>query len=772
MKPTRTAICGFGLRGRLFHNIYIASQLSLLWRGKPIDKSPRHHDYFELQPSTEGLGTSFQLGSDAALNTALDPPIASINKEGLSTEQIRVIDRLTDLAGRYAEIAMEDETIMPRLLESNVAAAMIFHSSSSSRTGKLNTDVACGPRSLVGEVAELMTEEALKLAKEYLPWLSISVRYEVVVSNIDFSNPAFPVLTVVDVKTGEELTGLDFVYNLVIKCTGTTFEIPVSGEVKENAFTGIPNSIDLTTYLTQQGMMFDNDEKKIIPGKKLLIGGTSLSAFDFIGMIVTKTNIVEFNHKTRTFTINEEEARRNQNLITLFNRTEGIIGTSRHLPNSVTNLDCDLVNPEMILSLGLQKNADTYPSILELARILTAYKKQKLPSQIEKNISTIDQIEYMAAENELLAKNPDAVTEIALFRKWIRCCIFTHTMGPDQVQQRAWLERKYNHLVRSHGWLNFRTMSYNICHRPEIEEREHKLHCHARRIAFNCIAASPFEIHTLITRLYKLGVVSWIQGAYEDVIWSSKTKKFELKGYQVDGLIAPRRLTQKTDMLSEKILKQAKRLRVGEPRYEKGRFLKNSSGEYLHLIDLGYTGHGIQWYDTNAAEGAFQLMPIVVDMAVILETLMSNATSKGGEFEKPVNELLKLHKAVLPTNQEFNEQINRMEEPHRNITHMILYARLVEKVFGNGKSFAQKMRQGGTIEARERVIALIADMPRASVQEALKEFERDWQNYKFKPVNAQEFERMTPDFSLEHMQAVKRIFEQRCHQGNHVPHLP
>ncbi|KAF3308209.1 hypothetical protein TWF173_001622 [Orbilia oligospora] len=732
MKPTRTAICGFGLRGRLFHNIYIASQLSLLWRNQPINKSPRHHDYFDLQPPTEGLGTAFQLSSDAALNTALDPPISSINKEGLSTEQIRVIDRLTDLAGRYAELAMKDGTIMPRLLESNVAAAMIFNSasssssSSSSRTGELNTGVACGPRGLVGEAAELMTEEALKLAKEYLPWLVIRVRYEVLVSNIDFSNPGFPVLTVVDVKTGEELKGIDFVYNLVIKCTGTTFEIPVSGEVMENAFTGVPNFIDLTTYLTQQ-KIFDDEKKKIIPGKKLLIGGTSLSAFDFIGMIVTKTNIVEFNHQTRTFTINEEEAQRNQNLITLFNRTEGIFGASRHLPNSVTNLDSDLVNPEMILSLGLQKNADTYPTILELARILTAYKKQKLPSQIEKNISTIDQIEYMAAENELLARNPDAVTEIAL------------------------------------------TMSYNICHRPEIEEREHELHCHARRIAFNCIAATPYEIHNLITRLYKLGVVSWTQGAYEDVVWSSKTKKFELKGYQVDGLIAPRRLTQKTDMLSEKILKQAKRLKVGEPRYEKGRFLKNPSGEYLHLIDLGFTGHGIQWYDTNAAEGAFQLMPIVVDMAVILEALISDTNPKGDEFQKPINELLKLHKSVLPTNQEFNQQIKRMKEPHRNITHMILYARLVEKVFGNGKSFARKMRQGKTMGARERVIALIADIPRA--QEALEEFERDWQNYKFDPVNAQEFERMTPDFSLEHMQAMKRIFEQRCHQGNYVPHL-
>ncbi|KAK6517471.1 hypothetical protein TWF281_004126 [Arthrobotrys megalospora] len=769
MNPTRIAICGFGLRGRLFHNIYIAEQLSILWRGLPIDKTPRSHDYFETQPSTEGLGTSFQLGSDAALNTALDPPIASIKKEGLSAEQSQLIDRLTDLAGRYAELAMNDETMLPRLLESNVAAAMLFNSAS--KTGKLNTDVPCGPRSLVGKAAEMMTQDALELAKEYLPWLSISIRYEVIVSNIDFSNPAYPSLTVVDVRTGEELTGLDPVYNLVIKCTGTTFEIPVSGEIKEHAFTGIPNSIDLTAYLTQQSILDTEEEeegKKIIPGKKLLIGGTSLSAFDFIGMLVTKTNIVEFNSQTRTFTINEQEARRNQNLITLFNRTEGIVGTSRHLPNSVTNLDSELVNPEMILALGLQKNADTYPTIIELARILTACEKHKLPSQIEKNISTIDQIEYMAAENELLVKNPDAVTEIALFRKWIRCCIFTHTMGPDQTQQRASLERKNNHLVRSHGWLNFRTMSYNICHRPEIEEGAHKLHCHARRITFNCIAASPFEMHTLITRLYKLKVVSWIQGAYEDVVWISKIKKFELKGYQVDGLIAPRRLTQKTDVLSEKILKQAKRLKVGEPRYEKGRFLKNSSGEYLHLIDLGFTGHGIQWYDTNAAEGAFQLMPIVVDMVVILETLISCTTAKGDEFEKPVNELLKLHRAVLPNNHEFNEQINRMEEPHRNITHMILYARLVEKVFG--KTFARKMRQGKTIEARERIIASIADIPRA--RQALGEFQRDWANYKFDPVDAHEFERMTPDISLEHMQAMKGIFGQRCNQGNRVPHLP
>ncbi|KAK6515346.1 hypothetical protein TWF506_007688 [Arthrobotrys conoides] len=758
MKPTRIAICGFGLRGRLFHNIYIAQTLSTLWQNLPLNRTPLHHDYFDLQPQSEGLGTAYQFGSDAALNTALDPPVASVNKEGLTTSQRRTIDRLTDLAGRYAELAMTDEeTLMSRLLEDNIASAMLFNTAS--KTGVLKTDVPCGPRNLVGEAVEVMTQEALELAKEYLPWLKITVRHEVVVSNIDVSDPARPVLTVVDVKTGEKLTGLDFVYDLVIKCTGTTFEIPVSGEIKENAFTGIPNSIDITTYLNRQGML-NNQEKKIIPGKKLLIGGTSLSAFDFIGIIITKTNIVTFNHKTKTFSINEEEAQRNQNLITLFNRTNGVFGAPRHLPNSVTNLDSEFVDPEMILSLGLQKNADTYPTILELSRILTAYKTRRQPSQIEKNVSTIEQIEYMASENELLAKNPDAVTEIALFRKWIRCCVFTHTMGPDQTQQRAALERKYNHLIRTHGWLNFRAMSYNISHRPKAEEEAHKAHCHARRIAFNQIAASPVEVHTLITRLYKLGVISWVQGAYEDIAWDPKTNTFQLKGHQVDGLIAPRRLNPKSDELSDKILKQARNLGSGEPRFEKGRFLKNPSGEYIHIMELGFTGHGTQWYDTNAAEGAFQLMPIVVDMSIILETLISSTNT----ITNPINDLLTLHTAILPSNQEFNTQITQMKTPHRNITHLILYARLIEKVFT--KKFAEKLQQGKTFEARERVISLIADIPRA--RQAVAEFERDWADYRFDPVDAQEFERMTPDFSLEDMQAVKKLFAQRWHQGVHV----
>ncbi|KAK6519670.1 hypothetical protein TWF281_003491 [Arthrobotrys megalospora] len=751
MKSTRIAVCGYGLRGRLFHNVYIAEQLSVLWRGLPIDRTPRTQDYFDMQSLTEGPGTAYQFGSDGALNTAPDPQVPSINKEGLTDGQCRIIDRLTDLAAHYAELAMADpEETMAKLLKNNVATAMLFNSAS--KTGKLDTSVTCGPRHFSGDALEVMTKEAFNLAREYLPWLSINVRHGVTVSDIDVSDPAHPSLTILNVETGETQTGL--VYDLVVKCTGTTFDIPVSGEIKDNAFTGVPNANLVTGYLEQQKML--DSEGKIIPGKRLLIGGTGLSAFDFIGLIATRTKLVTFNPETKVFKIDEEEAQRHQNLITLFSRTDGMFGAPRHLPESVANLGSDLIDSEMIVSLGLQKNADTYPTFLELARILTASacRKRRRPSQIGKSVSTIEQMDHMAAENEVLARNPDAMTEAALFRKWIWCFVFTQTMGPEQGQQRAALEKKHNHLTRTgDGWRNFRTLSYDISHRleGEVGDEKHKRHCHARRIAWNYKAACPAEVHTLITRLYKLGVVSWIQGAYEDIVWASETNKFELKGRKVDGLIAPRRMSPKSDRLSDRILEQAKSPAIGEPLFEKGRFLKNAAGEYIHVMELGFAGHGSQWFDTTAAGGAYQLMPVAANTSIILEALISKGV------EKPVNELLELYNATIPSDREseFNEQIKLMEEPHRNVTHMILYARLVEKVFG--KRFAEKMRQGKTMAAREQVMSLIADIRRPEAQEALAEFEREWANYKFDPIDAQEFEKMTPEFSIEDTQAMRKL---------------
>ncbi|KAF3106234.1 hypothetical protein TWF103_006342 [Orbilia oligospora] len=747
MNSTRIAVCGFGSRSRLFQNIYIAEQLSLLWRGLPVDRTPRTHDFFEMQTPCEGPGTAFQYGCDAALNTGIEHSTKTINKEGLTEEQCKIIDSLTDTAAHYARIIMANpKKTMSDLLRNNISTAILFNNAT--KSGELNVDIPCGPRGISGHAMEAMTQDALRLAKEHLPWLSINIRYGVVVSDMDLSDPTHPVLTIENVKTGETETGL--VYDLVIKCSGTTFEVPITGEIQENGFSGIPNSAQVAEYLENQKML--DNEGYIIPGKSIFIGGIGLSAFDFVGIILAKTKIVKFDPDTKEFTIDEAEAKRNRNLVTFFSRTEGIFGACRHVNDAVKYLDSELITPEMILSLTLQNDLDTYPTFFELARILAAAScsSRRMPSQIEESMSTIEHMDRMATENEVLDKNSEILTETGLFRKWMWSFIFTHTMGPQPLQQRAALVEKYNHIVR-HGWHNWRSMSYDISHKPQNEANDtgYLRHCHYRRIALNYIAGAPFEIHLLITRLYKLGVISWMQGAYEDLTWSKEARMFNLKGQRADGLIASRRLTAKNDKLGSRILEQA-HTPAGEPVWHKGRLLKNKVGEYLHVFELGFTGHGKQWFDTNANEGAYQLMPIITNMAIIIESLISKGV------EKPLNELMELHNAVLPKDEEFDAQAKQLEEPHRNLTHLILYARLIEKVYG--ERFAEKMQQGNTFESRERIIALMADIPKPKVQQALAAFERDWRNYKYDPISAQKFEKMTPDFSPEHMQAIKKLW--------------
>ncbi|KAK6348323.1 hypothetical protein TWF718_006124 [Orbilia javanica] len=747
MNSTRIAICGFGPRGQLFQTTYIAEQLALLWRGLPVDKTPRTHDVFEMQTYSEGPGAAFQFDCDAALNTGVEHSVSSINKDGLTEEQCKIIDGLTDTAGHYAKIIMEDpEKMMSDLLTENISTAMLFNSAT--KGGGLNIDIPCGPRRIAGQAMEAMMRDALRFAKEYLPWLTINIRYGTIASDIDLSDPTRPILTVENVKTGEKETGL--VYDFVLKCSGTTFEVPISGQIKENGFSGVPSSRRVTEYLENQGML--DSEGYIIPGKSIFIGGVGLSSFDFLGIILARTKIIKFNPETKQFTIDEEEAARYQGLITHFNRTEGTFGVSRHVEDTVTLLDSDFITPEMIMSLKIQNNTGTYPVFCELGRILTAIScpNRRKPSQVLASLTTIEQLDHMAAENEVLDKNPKALTESGLFRKWIWSFIFSHTMGPQPLQQRAALLENYKHLFRD-GFNNWRSMSYDIYHKPEGETNATALkeHLRDRRFVLNYIAGAPYGIHVFITRLYKLGVISWMQGAYEDLVWSEKTRAFDLKGRRADALFAPRRLTSDSDRLGHRILEQA-RQSVGKPTWHKGRLLKNEQGEYIHVIDLGSIGHGIQWFDTNANQGSYELMPTVTNMIIIIESLISKGV------ERPLDELLELYNAVLPAGEDFNAQAKQLEKPYRNLTHLILFARLIEKVYG--KRFAEKMRQGKTFEARERVIALMVDNPEPSVQQALAEFEGDWRNCKYDPIDLQKFEKMTPDFLPMHMEAAKKLW--------------
>ncbi|KAF3100611.1 hypothetical protein TWF706_006164 [Orbilia oligospora] len=763
MRSTTIAICGFGPRGRLFHNIYIAEQLALLWQGKPIDKTPRTHDYYEMQSKKDGPGAAFQSECHAAMNTGLQGPVA-IDKEGLSPQQCNTIDRLTDVASRYTEIVMADpERTLQSLFQRNTSTAALFISAVNFESKQLNTKIPCGPRGIFGQALEAMTQEALDLARRYLPWLNINIMYNAHVLKIDLADPTKPALTIESIHTRVRLYKS---YDLVLKPTGTTWKVPVSGDVGIHAYTGIPNANTVTTYLAQRNIL--NQEGIITPGSSIFIGG-NLSAYDFIGLILARTKIIRLQpgEKQKKLEIDENEAKKYPNLIKLFKRKEGELCAPRHADGMDAKIPegFGFITPEMLLALQIQKReyCNPYTIIFELTRIVTAIALNKAPGSIEQDLSTEEQLDHMAAENEKFAANPKAITETGMIRRCLVSFYCTITTAPNTTEQRSLLSQRFPLLIRE-PWDAFRALNY------DITPTENPFAIRSSRKFWNHITSSaPFAAHLLITRLYKLGVISWLQGAYEDIKWSPLDMRFNLNEESSNGLIAPRVLSEKTDILNTSLLEQAMKPGGGEAVYQKGRTLLSPSGDTIHVIELGIPGHGgvfdgaptrrAQWLDTNAYESGHQLMPSVVSIVRIIESMISLGVPR------PFNALSRYYKSILPKRQDFIRQCNEMKGPYEELVEILEYSRLVEVAYP--ERYAEKMREGIGAENRRRVISEIREMSNdhSSLQAALTTYDkRHTPNNKFVPISQKTFEKITPDFSLDQIRKMKDIWSRESHR--------
>jgi hypothetical protein len=85
------------------------------------------------------------------------------------------------------------------------------------------------------------------------------------------------------------------------------------------------------------------------------------------------------------------------------------------------------------------------------------------------------------------------------------------------------------------------------------------------------VASAPFPVHHLFTRLFRLGVIKFEQGAYSQISRSLAQDQFLLNDVKAQVLIAPRLLAAKADTLSAKILAKTKIPALGERIYDKGR---------------------------------------------------------------------------------------------------------------------------------------------------------------------------------------------------------
>lgn len=474
-----------------------------------------------------------------------------------------------------------------------------------------------------------MTREARRLAREFLPWLDVRVHSNTQVADINLSNLKQPILTLQHKDGRIEASR----YDLILRTTNMTSVSPVTGVVAENAFTGIPDP-EIFQYLHQRKLMRSG---LIKPGAKIFIVGSSPSTFDQVGILLTRTGIVRLDDEGG-WTINSQQSRQYQGLITILSRTEEEVVRSNHpfdVDKASDRLEkASIFTPEMLLSWQMQEGLDQVETSLRLARLVTAVYCDKVPQDIEPPRTTDKLLVHMARENDKFTaeQGKEELTETCIFQACLQG-IAQSAFGLKPAEKRAELERQFPFLVRDvYASRNAQICSHTHTSMGRISSRSPGL--------FSAYAeASPFPVHHLIMRLTELGVIKWERADYKSISWSEDEKQFKVNGKKGDALIASRYLTDKPDSLSKKISAQTKQV-PGSRFYEKGRFIRSPSGIVCHLMEMGNTNNLYAVQDT---------MPRVVNVIRMFEDMLSH------NIAEPVSRLMEAYRITLPSESEFSE---------------------------------------------------------------------------------------------------------------------
>lgn len=171
--------------------------------------------------------------------------------------------------------------------------------------------------------------------------------------------------------------------DLVVKATGTTWEVPVANEELEHAYSDLPQHSSLWHYIQKLGKL--DSEGIIVPGTRILIGGSGLSAYDHIGILLAMTRIVKINPSAEYgFTIDASIARQNSEFITLFSTSaDGILPARQYdmTCSRMSGMD-KIVTPEMLFSVRLQKDMDPFSTCCPTSRckaMWKTYSNRRLP---------------------------------------------------------------------------------------------------------------------------------------------------------------------------------------------------------------------------------------------------------------------------------------------------------------------------------------------------------------------------------------------------------
>ncbi|KAF9065128.1 hypothetical protein BDP27DRAFT_1425066 [Rhodocollybia butyracea] len=667
-------LSGFGRRNSLLV-IYVAAVVlanKTLLNSKGLKL---HFTIFEMQEEKEaGSGYSCQTTCDGALNTGI-PTMVTIPKVTDTDLPASDIKDLMDLAQTItAELEKNIDEHKTVLKEENLAALELFVKAIDAAGKKISPKEAFTTRGAIGRIQQPKIENALAYIDANMKdMITIDRRFGQVVSELILTNPQKPKLMVHTIRNPTVVVPYEF--DFVHMSNGTPWAPPVTPGPMVTA--AIPNHDDVRRFLADNNLLDSSGQIKTTA--KIGVAGLSLSAYDYVPLVLRYTSIIE---PTDTgYKISEANAKHYPGLLTFVSHS-GVPAPPRHVDPKHFTIPAGLrliLTTEEVHTLLLQKKFDwlSFWKVFLDANVARFLGKLPKDLQYRKTMDTKQRMVDYARQNRDYMQHKQ--TEVGLQRSgyWLVYGGQGFYADPTQAEQELVAKAPLTRKERA-GFLMRRGSLAEVTSAAYLAVSSNKAFFNEYTVMHNCVTASPPAIQRLVARMFELGVAKFVPGSFEDDV-------LKLVGKGV-VFFAPKLLDRKNNLLLMSLKGKVEEVVLG---HTKGRFIRTQKETApVHVIDMGMGGQGttvkrfkdgdsiigMQWPDTSfldaAADSAANMAPVTV--------LLSTMTQEG--IQKPAEHLLKEYDAGLPSEEEFDKEVEQFRPTWKEVHEKRAFLLLCESV--------------------------------------------------------------------------------------------
>ena len=703
-----------------------------------------------------GSGMAFSRGHTGMANTPVEADIEfpfPLLKEGYGKDELKL---LLSYRTRYEQRfgGRNQGEYFSELREINLPGAMMFKRSlsamSSTPEGILEQDKAFLMRRSVGEEELETFKRILRKASKELPFYKLQVEKSTMVKEVGLKDYHKATATAEHVVSGKVK---NYSMDIVRLDSGTTLTNPICDpEVREFTFCDAMNADDLKQFLSQKGML--GGDEKLIPGKRIISGGLSLSGLDQIAALSTVMDLFEEDEDSLLgYKVTDFAKERYHGALAFINRTSGRAAIPRHAFTHHWQQGTPVIGrTENLHALFLHGNGEgVFQKWYDILECAVGRAVGCTPDEVGWPDSTESLLESQLNETQwhlecrrkagICERNGDLVgkkrflrlSTRTLYGAWRQASlslVLGHGLEDeedaikvmDKLAPITWKARR--------GYMYHRAQLAAVTNPKTASKQSNMGSIERLNDVMRNIVASPVEVHSMFQLLVEAGIAKYYQAPYGDVSKDAERNQLELYGEYYDALMVSGVMTKDTDIALNSLVPHVTTVEESNKNFPKvGMFrrLSNLEGvpmpvESNTLLSKGFTKTaedgkdsllGSFGFDVNNRDSALSDAPSFTMRRMALAHLMACGVDAHSVLDK-------IHQELMPSVEAYNSEVKQFKEHYENANEIWAYLKAIKKVSGkNGAYFAYLYDKGMTLNSRKQMIGKMAasgdgDMEKAS----------------------------------------------------------